>query len=220
MKHFSPQTPPKKTIKALFATLMLITLGISGCGKGSGKNIKIPGVDGPRVAFVDNKMTLWVVFQALQLDLGARFQIPHASNSFIEVGPDLQSNGTLLSIALDIGDIKRLANNSINLLDPLTLPGGRPLPGITEGYLPGLAVQVPRWRDITFYFGSQVFGAFLPVRMGIQDIVATYRFYSDTGVRIGNLSLIGQDNSGANSGFLLLIDLSGAVGKLVASARI
>jgi hypothetical protein len=56
--------------------------------------------------------------------------------------------------------------------------------------------------------------------MGIQDIVATYRFYSDSGVRIGNLSLIGQDSSGANSGFLLLIDLSGAVGKLVASARI
>jgi hypothetical protein len=210
--------PQKMLAGALI--LLSLTLSLSGCGKGSGKNIKIPGVDGPRVAFVDNKMTLWVVFQALQLDLGARFQIPHAENSFIEVGPDLQSNGTLFSIALDIADIKRLSNNSVNLLDPLTLPGGRPLPGITEGYLPGVAVQVPRWKDITFYFGGQVFGAFLPVRMGIQDIVATYRFYSDSGVRIGNLSLIGQDSSGANSGFLLLIDLSGAVGKLVASARI
>lgn len=209
-----------RSLMSTLLALSALTFATTGCGKGSGKNIKIPGVDGPRVAFVDNKMTLWVVVQGLAIDLGARVQIPHTNNSFIEVGPDLQSNGSLFSIGIDIADIKKLSGNGVNVLDPLTLPGGRPLPGITEGFLPGVAVQVPKWKDVAFYFGSKVFGVFMPVKMGVKDLIATYRFYSDQGVRIGNLSLVGQDASGANSGFLMLIDLSGAVGNIVANARI
>lgn len=112
-------------IRPFMTTLLAVsalTFATTGCGKGSGKNIKIPGVDGPRVAFVDNKMTLWVVVQGLAIDIGARVQIPHTANSFLEVGPDLQSNGSLFSIGIDIADIKKLSGNGVNVLDPLTLP--------------------------------------------------------------------------------------------------
>ena len=45
------------------AVLMMaaVATGISGCGRGSKKNIKIDGVDGPFVNFVDGKFTLSVV---------------------------------------------------------------------------------------------------------------------------------------------------------------
>ncbi len=210
------KAPVKKAVSTIvFAAL---TLSLAACGSGSGKNIKIEGIKGPKVAVFDNKMTMWVTFENITIDVGARVAIPKAPNSFIEFGPDLQSNGSIISIGLDLSDIRALTGNGFNLLDPLTLPGGRPLPGISEGYLPGIGVQIPQWHNIAFYFGTRVFGVFVPVKMGIPNLLATYRFYSDSGTRIGNISLVGQDEQKKNSGFLLLVDLQGLVGQMVARA--
>ncbi|MBL7717037.1 MAG: hypothetical protein JNL01_16350 [Bdellovibrionales bacterium] len=196
-------------IVALTAALM-----VSGCGRGSNKNVKIDGVDGPRVNFVDNKFTMALTLTQVQFDVGTRIPIPKLPNSYVEVGPDFATNGLLISIGIDARDLVAMAGGQAALLDPTTLPGGRPLPGVAAGELPGLAVQVPKWNDIVFYLGTALFGVFVPVNLPWKDYMGTFRFYDGAGDRIGNLSIVGQDSNGRNSGVLLLINLAGKVGKL------
>ena len=196
------------------AAAMVITVGATGCGKGQGKNPKIDGVIGPNVSFYDNKFVLTMALQNLNLDGGVRIPIPKMPGSYVEFGPDFQSNGTLIGIGVDARDLVALTGNQAHLLDPLTLPGGRPLPGIADGFLPGLAVQVPKWKNIAFYAAKTLFGVFVPVNLPWDGIAGTFRFYDGAGDRIGNLSLVGKDDHKENSGVLLLVDLSGKVGKM------
>jgi hypothetical protein len=66
---------------------------------------------------------------------------------------------------------------------------------------------------MTFYLGSKFFGVFVPVKMNIgTNNIVTARFYSGK-VRAGNISLVGPDANGENSGFVLLLDLSSSVKK-------
>jgi hypothetical protein len=193
-----------------------LAVAATGCGKGSNKNIKIDGVDGPRVNFVDGKLTLAVVLKGLQIDYGIRIPIPKMPDSYLEVGPDFQSNGYMINIGIDPEDVKALAGDAINQLDPTALPGGRPLPGVAAGELPGMAIQVPKWHDLVFYVGASLFGVFVPVNLPWQNYIGTFRFYDGANDPIGNISVVGKDTSGANSGFLLLINLRGKVGRLIA----
>lgn len=199
---------------AIAVSTMLVAVA-SGCGKGSSKNIKIDGVDGPKVNFVDNKLTMAVVLKNVQLDVGARIPVPHMPNSYLEMGPDFQSNGLMINVGVDANDVKALAGNSSNLLDPTTLPGGRPLPGVALGQLPGMAIQVPKLENLVFYAGPEVFGVFVPVRLPWKDYMGTFRFYDGSGDQIGNISIVGTDAQDKNSGFLLLVNLRGKVGKLI-----
>jgi hypothetical protein len=205
----SPQWIPATAVAAL-----LLVFG-AGCGKGSSKNVKIDGVDGPRVNFVDNKLTMAVVLKGVVLDYGVRVPIPHMENSYLEVGPDFQTNGYLINIGLDANDVKALSGNGFNVLDPTQLPGGRPLPGIAAGQLPGMAIEVPKLNDLVFYAGSTVFGVFVPVKLPVKDLMATHRFYDGAGEQVGNISIVGADDAGKNSGFLLLVSLRGKVGSLI-----
>jgi hypothetical protein len=187
---------------------------LSGCGKGTTKNVKIDGVKDPTVGAIDNKLTMAVVLENVSFDGGGRIPIPKMPNSYVEVGPDLQSEGMLISVGVDMRDIAALTHGAINVLDPLTLPGGRPLPGIAQGWMPGLAVQVPKWDNIVFYLGTNLFGTFIPVKLPWQNYMGTFRFYADNNQRIGNISIVGLDNDNKNSGFLLLVDLS-IINKLI-----
>jgi hypothetical protein len=193
-----------------------VSVSATGCGKGSKKNVKIPGVSGPFVNIVDNKLTMSLTFTEIQFDEGIRLEIPKMPNSYVEVGPDFQSAGYLLSVGLDVNDIKTLTHDGFDVLDPHSLPGGRPLPGVVEGQLPGVAVQIPKLKDVVFYVGPQVFGAFVPVKLPIKTAIVTHRFYDGAGDQVGNISVVGTDAQNDNSGFLLLINLAGKVGKLLA----
>src|SRR6185437_3629383 len=150
-----------------------------GCGKGSNKNVQIDGVQGPNVGFVDGTLTMSVVLTQVSLNVGARVEIPNMPNSYLEIGPDFQTNGTLISIGLAAQDITKLAGG--DLLDPSTLPGGRPLPGVIDGQLPAIAVTVPKLDHIVFYVGPTVFGVFVPVALPWQNYIGTFRFYDGTG---------------------------------------
>jgi hypothetical protein len=194
----------------------LMGVALMGCGKGSSKNVVIDGVDGPKVNFVDNKLTMAVVIKNLNIDFGTRIPVPHMPNSFLEVGPDLQSNGFLINIGLDAADVKALAGNAINTLDPTTLPGGRPLPGVAAGQLPGMAIEIPKLDHLVFYAGPEVFGVFVPVKLPFKNYIGTFRFYDGTGTAVGNISIVGEDTASLNSGFLLLVNLKGKVGNLIA----
>jgi hypothetical protein len=195
------------TKSALTLVLAASVAIATGCGGGGGGNVKIDGVIGPKVNFIDGKFTLSTILKDVSFDGGVRLQIPKLPNSYLEVGPDFQSNGTLIAIGIDTVDLKALVGGGLNLLDPHGLPGGRPLPGVLAGELPSIAVEVEKLSDLVFYFGPTVFGVFVPVKLGIKDSILSFRFNADNGQRVGNISVVGKDGNGKNSGFLLLINM-------------
>jgi hypothetical protein len=199
----------------VLVSVFTLSIGATGCGKGSNKNIKIDGVAGPYVNFVDGKLTMSVILTKVQFDYGTRIPVPYMPNSYLEVGPDFQSNGFMINIGMDPQDLKTLLKDNIALLDPQTLPGGRAIPGIAEGFLPSMALQVPKWDNLVFYAGANLFGLFVPVNLPWKDYMGTFRFYDGSNTPIGNISIVGKDSNNRNSGFLLLINLKGKVGQLM-----
>jgi hypothetical protein len=197
--------------KTMFLALALSVTGAitTGCGGDTGANLKIPGVDGPKVSLLEDNVLITMVFENLQLEGGLRYNIPKYENSYMELSPDLQSNGTLLAFSVSLQDV---FNGDLQLLDPQSLPGGRPLPGVASGRLPAVAFSIAKFHNISFYLGPKFFGLFVPVNMNIDGAIVTARFYAGSS-RAGNLSLVGKDANGANSGFLLLLDLAGTTEK-------
>ena len=196
-------------------SLALMSFATTGCGSGSNKN---PGISGIKysASYVNNYFMLSTTFSALKLDGGGRFAFDKKlPNSYLEIGPDFQSNGTLVTVALAATDIT--AATGSHIFDPATLPGGRPLPGVADGQLPGMALQLEKLGNIALYFGGGAFGVFIPVKLGVKDAIATFRFYAD-GARVGNISVVGTDAAGKNSGFLVLVQknmVNQAIGKSV-----
>ena len=186
----------------------LLTLGLfsTSCGNGtSATNIQIPGVSKSAITLGTDSVLIAFVFDAIQLDGGLRYNIPKYPNSYLEISPDLQSNGTLMSISLSLKDV---GNSGLQLLDPQSLPGGRALPGVASGRLPAVAFTIAKFKGMSFYVGPKLFGVFIPLNnLGIGNSIITARYFVST-ARVGNISLVGADANGENSGLLLMLDLS------------
>lgn len=196
--------------KALVLSSVL-ALGVlsTSCGDGtSSSNIQVPGVQNMSVTLVQDSVLISMVFQSIQLDGGLRYNIPKYPNSYLEISPDLQSAGTLMAINVSLKDV---FNTNLQLLDPQTLPGGRALPGVAGGRLPAVAFSIEKFHGMGFYLGPKLFGVFLPLKnLGIGNSIITARYYTGSN-RIGNISLVGQDVNGENSGILLMLDMSTSV---------
>jgi hypothetical protein len=189
----------------------LLTLGLfsTSCGNGtSSANMQVPGVQNMSVKLVQDSVLISMVFTSIQLDGGLRYSIPKYPNSFLEISPDLQSAGTLLSLNISLKDA---LNTNLQTLDPQTLPGGRALPGVAGGRLPAVAFSIEKFHGISIYLGPKLFGVFLPLKnLNIGSTIITARYYVGSN-RVGNLSLVGQDANGENSGLLLLLDMNANV---------
>ena len=145
-----------------------------------------------------------MVFENINIQGGLRYNIPKYKNSYIEIAPDLQSDGTLMAVSVSLKDI---FGDSLGQLDPQALPGGRPLPGVVNGRLPAVAFTIEKFKNMSFYLSSKVFGMFIPVKgLNIGGSIVTARFYTGK-TRTGNISLVGEDANGENSGFLLMLDM-------------
>ncbi len=201
----------RKTKVLLTSLLLSAALISTSCGDGAdGRNISIPGVDGPNVTLVDDNVLISMVFQNLNVQGGIRYNIPNYNHSYLELSPDFNSTGTLMAVSISLQDV---FDGGLQQLPPQTLPGGRALPGVVGGRLPAVAFSIPQFHNLGVYLGPKVFGLFVPVSgLGIGQSIATFRFYS-SGTRTGNLSLVGEDANGENAGVLLLLDLGDSVKK-------
>ncbi len=196
----------KQSKLLITSALMTLSLLATSCGSGdSSKNMDIPGVDGPTVVLLGDDILVDIVLENISVEGGARYNIPNYNNSYVEVSPDLQSNGTLLAFSVSLDDI---FGDKVDRLDPLTLPGGRAIPGVSGGALPAVAFSVPSIKNIAFYVGPQIFGIWVPVNnLNMAGAMLTTRFYTDS-KRVGNLSLVGEDANGENGGFFLALTVS------------
>lgn len=202
-------TSKTKNLVVALMVLSVATFSV-GCGGDGGTNLQIPGVKGPTVTLTNDNVLIAMVFENIQLQGGLRYNIPKYNHSYIEISPDLQSDGTLMSVNVSLKDV---FNDQLQLLDPQTLPGGRPLPGVATGKLPAVAFTIEKFKGISFYLGPKFFGIFVPLKkLDIAGSIVTARFYAGK-IRAGNLSIVGQDSNGENGGLLLLLDLSKKVKK-------
>ena len=194
---------PKTAITALFITLSVL---LTSCGSGtSGKNMSIPGLNGPNVVLLGDDILINVVFENMTVEGGARYNIPKYPNSYVELSPDLESDGTLLAFSVSLDDI---FGDEVKRLDPLTLPGGRAIPGVSSGTLPAVAFSIEKLKNVGFYIGPQIFGVWIPLnKLNMPGAMITTRFYTGS-KRVGNLSLVGEDANGENAGIFLALSVS------------
>lgn len=193
---------------SLLTLATIATLGFTtSCGKNDASNIDIAGVKGPTISLLQDNIMITAVFENIQMDGGLRYNIPKYKYSFLEISPDLQSSGTLMQVSVSLKDI---LDEDLGKLDPQKLPGGRNLPGVTSGSLPAVAFTIEKFKNMTMYAGKDVFGIFLPVNVGVDGAIASFRYYIGE-KRAGTISLVGADANGENSGVLLMLDLKGQV---------
>lgn len=200
----------KKLTSAVMAVVLAAALTACG-GSGSGQNPTINGMTGPDIEMVNGKLLLSMTFQNVFVDGGVTIPIPKYPGSSLQVGPDFQSNGTLLVLTISVPDF---LGNQGQGLDPQTLPGGRPLPGVAAGNMPAVALQIKQLFNTVLYVGPQVIGFFVPFKkLDMGGSIVTFRFYDKESKPVGLLSLVGADQSGANAGVLAMMraDLLGII---------
>jgi hypothetical protein len=198
-----------KSRSLILALAISVGLFSTSCGNGtSASNIQVPGVNGMSVKLNQDNVLISMVFQQIQLDGGLRYNIPKYPNSYLEISPDLQSNGTLMAISISLKDA---FDSKLQTLDPQTLPGGRALPGVAGGRMPAVAFSIEKFHNMSVYIGPKLFGVFIPLNnLGIGNTMITARYYTGSN-RIGNISLVGEDANGQNSGLLLMLDMGASV---------
>lgn len=185
------------------STLLFAT----ACGKNDASNIEIAGVKGPNVTLLQDNLLISMVFENVQLDGGLRYNIPKYKYSYLEISPDLESDGTLMSISVSLKDI---VEGGLDTLDPQKLPGGRNLPGVASGSLPAVAFSIEKFHNMSFYLGKDAFGIFVPAATGVDGAIASFRYYVAQ-KRAGTISIVGKDQNGENSGILLMLDMKGQI---------
>lgn len=182
--------------------LLCLTAFLLSCvGNGGGQNPVIPGLDGPHVNISRTHVLVSTVFKDLRLAGGLRYPLPKLRDSYVELGPDLQSDGVLLSFSFSIEDI---LGREIGEMEMIGLPGGRALPDVVGGRMPGVAFTVQHFTNMVFYLSDTQMAIYFPWNNTIPNMGFDY-FVGD--VKKGRFHFISPDIFAKNAGYFLLLDL-------------
>ena len=191
-----------------FSLLLFITLTQSCSGEKAISNLKIPGLEGPFVSLVNKKILIDAVFtDKTFVKRDQKLALPKLKKSFLKIGPAMESGkGTALAFSIDINDV---LEESRFRFGNLTLPGGRPIPGIKGGTLPAISFSVKKLHNMVFYIGFKALGLWIPLACYTKKMIITKNFVIGKKV-IGSLSLVGVDRNNKNAGVMLIINISAA----------
>jgi hypothetical protein len=182
----------------LFLVLTSLTL-LFGCN-GDSTNISIHGVKGPYLSLQKDFAQLDATFENISIDNDLEMLLPDFNESYLSI-KDNGNGGIDFRVGLNWQEI---LGDDVDVRDPQTLPGGRALPGVQTGALPGVSFTLKNFHNITIYAGKNFFGVFYPMILEIDGSIISSRYYLGKKA-VGTLSLVGKDASGDNSGFLLLL---------------
>lgn len=178
---------------------MLLVLG--SCGNG----FKIPGVAGPNFSTTEDHVVTNMVLEKIQFSsTPMNVEIPKIPNSYVEIVGIANDGGTSIDFNIDIDAI---TNGNVGTLDPAGLPGGRELP-VIGGKLPAVAFNIPVAQNVHIYVGNKVYGIFVPVVFPEEIQGVLIYTVKIKGKKYGNVAVVGNDSTGANSGVLVLADLN------------
>ena len=156
MKHNAWAVFP--SLSGLLKTFVIL-IGLLSVSCGDQKtNIKIPNVNGPTLDLSENNIIIDAEFLKIDIGEAREFNIPSFTDSKITLTPN-GAEGTKLKVLLSLEEIL----GDVDFRDPQTLPGGRALPGVATGTLPGVSFTIPSFHDITVYVGKDYFGVFYPL---------------------------------------------------------
>ena len=166
--------------------------------------LEVPGMQGPYILLEENTLNISLIIEQLSFDGGFRKDIPRYRDSYIEVSPDAGSEGVIVSMQFSIDNF---FDTELYGEERQKLPGGRALPGVPFGRLPGVRLTVDALNGTTFYLNKKFFGVFIPFHLNIgTNNIVTYRYHTK-GQRAGNIALVSVDEYGENSGLLILLDI-------------
>lgn len=193
-------------IRALLLILPLLFLQTSCASRNSDGSGGVDGIGDFSFDIAGGQASLAVVFPLLEVDAGARIPIQGLGESFIEIGPDFESGGTIFSSSIDIEALFRNRGGLLNF----GLPDGRPIPGIRSGGLPAQVVQLPLFGNSLLYRGADIFGMFLPIDLGPLPLNVTTRMRDQNGNIVGVLTAVAKNGNDSVSGALFLFPIEGS----------
>lgn len=196
--------PGNAILRFLFICQVAI---FSGCAdKSVDGDAGIEGLGKFTYSVANGRASLTVVFENLHIDQGATIPLSRPEGAYVELGPDVFTAGTIFMISVPIqslfqgnGDLPRAG-----------LPDGRPLPGINNGVLGALVVNLPLLGLTYLYLGEDVFGIFFPISLPNLPWIVTVKIRDEMGNLLGILSGIPKGKKGAISGALFLFPVEGS----------
>lgn len=172
------------------------------CVGGGNQNPMIPGLNGPHVNVSNTHILVSTVFKDLRLNGGVRYPLPKLKDSYVELGPDLQSDGVLLAFSISLEDI---LGRDLDEMQMMTLPGGKPIPEIPGGRMPGIAFTVQNFTNMVFYLSDDKMAIYFPWNNTITDMGFDY-FVGEK--KMGRFFFVSPDIYARNAGYLLVLDIN------------
>lgn len=190
-----------KSFFGLILTFFALSLPLTSFA--STQRGEIPGVKGPYINFVDNKLQLTILLTEVELEGGIEVPIYKTKNSFASIQQNVIDGGSMVVLKIANEDIKELLN--VEFGDSQTLPCGRPIPGIPGGVLKdAFRLDLPEEQyNLSFYYHPKLFGIYVPfnfeVPTGMISIPLKWK-----GKNVGAFALIGKDGDKKASGTVFL----------------
>ncbi len=196
------------TLGGIQGLLLTTALLVSACGndRSSSGDGSVDGVGGFQFSIESGSARLSVAFTGLNIDNGVRVPIFGRGESYIEIGPDFESGGSLF---VAHASLKEIFGNRKNLLK-WGLPDGRPIPGIRSRYLPARVLKLPLFGNSLLYQGKDIFGIFLPVSLPLHGINISVKMRDQFGNLLGVFTAVAKAGDETSSGALFLFPVDSA----------